>query len=267
MDFSWAFIYGFIQGVTEFLPISSSGHLALIPFFFKLEDPGVVFDLVMHLGTALAVIIYFNKEVLRVIRELIAIVAKRDFENTAFTQNFIISTFFSFVLILLIKNLAFMYGRDPLVIGINFIIFGLLMYLADKKLSKNIDLIEQKNFKYSALIGLAQSLAVFPGVSRSGMTLTMGRYLGLGRVEASRFSFMLSLPVIVGSIIFKIPDILSGSAMNVDTAIMLWGILFSFIFGIITIHFFMKLIAKIGLKYFGFYRIIVGSILIYLSVS
>jgi undecaprenyl-diphosphatase len=265
MDFSWSVFYGFIQGVTEFLPISSSGHLALIPYFFELKDPGVLFDLLMHLGTAIAVILYFHKEVLRLIKETILLLVKRNLKETVFVQNFIIATIASFVLILLIKDLAFEYGRTAKIIGFNFIVFGILMYLADRKESKNVDLTSQSKLKKALFIGLSQSLAVFPGVSRSGITLTSSRYLGLGRVEASRFSFLLSLPVIVGSIIFKIPDIMGGSIENVSYPIMVSGIFFSFFFGLITIHFFLKLIAKIGLVYFSIYRILIGLFLIYLS--
>lgn len=267
MGILWSFFYGLIQGISEFLPISSSGHLALIPYFFELKDPGVVFDLMMHLGTAIAVILYFYKEVLRLIREFYLIVFKRDFLNTVFFQNFICSTFFSFLLILLIKDLAFAYGRTSLVIGFNFIFFGILMYFADqRKIKESLDLTQTSNFKKAMLIGLSQSLAVFPGVSRSGITLTSSRFLGMNRVDASRFSFLLSLPVIIGAIVFKIPEILEGSASSASFEDMFYGVFFSFVFGIVTIHFFLKFIAQVGLKYFSFYRIIVGALLIYMGM-
>lgn len=265
MDFYWSIVYGFIQGVTEFLPISSSGHLALIPYFFKLEDPGVLFDLLMHLGTAFAVILYFRKEVYSLILELKKLIIDRDVENTSFIQNFIISTFGSFLLILLIKDFAFDYGRSAKIIGFNFILFGILMFIADKKKNLGVDLTKKRNLKMSLLIGLSQSLAVFPGVSRSGATLSSSRFLGMGRVEASRFSFLLSLPVILGSIVFKVPEILGGSIPHVEVSVMVSGIIFSFLFGIITIHVFLKLIAKIGLVYFSIYRVLIGVLLIFLS--
>ena len=267
MDIYWALFYGFIQGISEFLPISSSGHLALIPFFAKLEDPGVVFDLLMHLGTAIAVILYFHKEVKRLVVECFELFFKRNLEGTIFLQNFAVATGFSFLLILLIKNIAFAYGRNPIFIGINFIVFGLLMYLSDRKKNSGLDLTQQKGFKSAIIVGLSQSLAVFPGVSRSGITLTTSRYLGMSRVEASRFSFLLSLPVILGSIVFKVPEIVSGEATFVPMSIVVIGVLSSFFFGIITIHFFLKTISKIGLKYFSIYRLIIGSILIFLAIS
>lgn len=264
MNQMWAFIYGFIQGVTEFLPVSSSGHLALLPYFFELKDPGVMFDLLMHLGTAIAVIAYFHKDILTLIKEGLDLLLKRDLKNTGFFQNFVISTFFSFLLILIVKKLALTYGRNSLFIGINFIIFGFLMLLSDRVASKGVDLTKKTDLKKSILIGLSQSLAIFPGVSRSGITLTSSRYLGLSRVDAGRYSFLLSLPVILGSIIFKLPEILSGQATYVPFDIIVIGVTSSLFFGLLTIHFFLKLIGKIGLMYFSFYRFLLGGALIIL---
>lgn len=266
MNEFWAVFYGFIQGVSEFLPISSSGHLALIPFFFELQDPGVIFDLLMHLGTAFAVIIYFWKEIKRLIRESFLLILKQDFKSTSFTQNFLMATFSSFFLILIIKDFALVHGRAPLFIGLNFIVFGILMYHSDRKKGGDLKLTQAQNFKYAIIIGLSQSFAIFPGVSRSGITLTSSRYLGMNRLEASRFSFLLSLPIILASIVFKLPDIISGEATPVSFTNIFIGVFGSFFFGLVTIHYFLKLISKIGLGYFSIYRIIIGSILIYLSL-
>jgi undecaprenyl-diphosphatase len=263
----WALFYGFIQGVSEFLPVSSSGHLALIPYFFELKDPGVIFDLLMHLGTAVAVILYFRKEVKRLIIEGLSLVFKRDVVNTVFCQNFLVATAFSFLLILLIKDFALANGRAPVIIGINFIFFGVLMFIADRRVGGDLDLTKVSGFKKAIIIGLSQSLAIFPGVSRSGITLTTSRYLGMNRVEASRFSFLLSLPVILGSIVFKLPEIISGQATPVSISIILIGVISSFIFGIVTIHFFLKVISKLGLGYFSVYRVLVGSLLVYMALT
>lgn len=264
MNEGFAILYGFIQGLTEFLPVSSSGHLAIVPFFLELKDPGVVFDLMMHLGTALAVILYFYKDVLRLAREYLYVLLQKDLQNTVFAQNFFIATLSSFILILLIKDLAFEYGRSPTFIASNLFCFGALMFFSDRSKKSGLDLTESFDWKKSCLVGLSQSLAVFPGVSRSGITLTSSRFLGMGRVEASRFSFLLSLPVILGSIIFKLPEVLSGGATYVSAEIMFIGVFSSFVFGLITIHFFLKLIAKIGLGVFFIYRAILAGILFYL---
>lgn len=266
MNTFWAFIYGLIQGISEFLPISSSAHLALLPYFFELKDPGVIFDLLMHLGTAMAVLLYFRKEVLVLITEFMALLLKRNTKDTVFVQNFLIATLFSFLLILALKKLALTYGRSSLFIGINFIIFGVLMYLSDRLKSKGPNLIENKGHWQAVLIGLAQSLAIFPGVSRSGVTLTAARALGMNRYDAGKFSFLLSIPIILGSIVFKLPDIISGEATYVAPMTIFVGIFSSFIFGLLTIHFFLKLIDKLGLAYFSCYRFVLGAILIYLSL-
>ncbi len=261
----WAVFYGFIQGVTEFLPISSSGHLALIPYFFRLEDPGVFFDLLMHLGTAIAVIFYFNREIKLLISEGILFLKTRAIDKSPYFINFSLATMGSFILILILKKTALSYGRHALFIGFNFIFFGILMYLADRKKPSGTDLTKKLSWKNSLIIGLSQSIAIFPGVSRSGITLTSARYLGMTRLEASRFSFLLSLPVIIGSIIFKLPEIIGGQAVQVDMPVIILGVISSFVFGILTIHFFLKLITRIGLVHFSVYRVIVGALLVYLS--
>ena len=267
MTMSWALFYGLIQGVSEFLPVSSSGHLALIPYFFELKDPGVLFDLVMYLGTAIAVILYFHTELKRLISEAFLFVFKRDTKQTKFFQNFTLSTVVSFILILCLKPIAFQFGRAPIIIGVNFIVFGFLMYLSDRSTSTKKDLTKDKHFLYAALIGAAQAFAIFPGVSRSGITLTMARGLKLSRMQASRYSFLLSLPIIFGSIIFKLPSIIGGEGLQVEPSLIAIGVISSFAFGMVTIHFFLKLIAKIGLVHFAVYRILIGSLLIYFALN
>lgn len=267
MSEGFAILYGFIQGLTEFLPVSSSGHLAIIPFFFELQDPGVVFDLMMHLGTAMAVILYFYRDILKLIREFFNLILKRNFNDTVFIQNFMVATISSFILILVIKDVAFEYGRSPMFIAFNLFVFGGLMFWSDRSDSIGLDLTKKLDLKKSIIIGLSQSLAVFPGVSRSGITLTSSRFLGMGRLEASRFSFLLSLPVILGSVVFKLPEVLKGEATHVGPEIMLIGVIASFIFGLITIHFFLKLIARIGLGAFFIYRALLAAILIFLIIA
>lgn len=263
MNEIWAVVYGVIQGITEFLPISSSGHLALIPKFFTLEDPGVIFDLVMHVGTALAVIIYFNKDIKSMFKEVFSLIKYRNFNTNGFySQNFIISTVSSVICILVLKDIALEYGRSSVFIGLNLIIFGVLMYISDRTKAKAIDLSNRRDFKRSILIGVAQSLAIFPGVSRSGVTLTASRFSRLSRVEASRFSFLLSLPIILASVAYKAPKIFSGEAIHVDLSIILIGTFVSFIVGILSIHFFLKIIAKMGLWIFTIYRVLLGMIIL-----
>lgn len=259
MDKSLALFYGVIQGLTEFLPISSSGHLALIPHLMKVQDPGQIFDLYMHLGTAFSIIVYFWKDIKNIVFYLI----KSPKENWSF--NFVLATTASVILILIIKDISYAYGRTPLVIGISLIFFGILMWAADRfsKTDKSISLFDKLDKKRSLMIGLSQAMAVFPGVSRSGVTMTMGRALNMSLHEASRFSFLLSLPLIFMAC-FKKAYELEG-VLSVDHLSLFIGVFSSFIAGLITIHYFLKFIQKISLGYFAIYRIILGVLVIYFS--
>lgn len=264
MNEIWAIVYGVIQGITEFLPISSSGHLALIPKFFPLQDPGVIFDLVMHVGTAFAVIVYFKKDIGALIREGLEILRHKSLDgHGVFFQNFMFATGVSFISIILIKDIAFEFGRTGTFIGVNLIVFGLLMFFSDFHKAKEVDLVYQRDLKRSFFIGLAQSFAVFPGVSRSGITLTAARFSSLSRVGASRFSFLLSLPIILASVAYKLPAIIKGEAIAVEMSIIIIGVVVSFVVGILSIHFFLKMIAKMGLWIFMVYRVILGIIVLY----
>lgn len=260
----WAIVYGIIQGVTEFLPISSSGHLALIPKFFSLQDPGVIFDLVMHVGTAVAVMVYFRKDLMTLVSEGLDLIQHRDFKQRGlFFQNFMFATFISFISIIVFKDFAFEFGRSGTLIAINLIFFGLLMFLSDFNKSKSIDLLYQRDFTRAFFIGIAQSFAIFPGVSRSGITLTAARFSSLNRIDASRFSFLLSLPIILASVVYKIPAIIKGEALSVDYTIITIGVMVSFIVGILSIHFFLKMIARTGLWIFMLYRVFLGGLILY----
>jgi len=251
-----AIIYGAIQGFSEFLPISSSGHLALIPHVMHIQDPGVVFDLMMHLGTALAVLVYFRKEILIYIKTLTPSLLSISGGTSSqwFSRNFILSTVVSVFFILLwiiIFNLSF---------------FGSLLWFADHKNKKMVltDFAMEKGmqWKLAIIIGAAQAIAIFPGVSRSGITLTAALLLGMKRKEAGSFSFLMSLPIILAGIAKELPDLMN--APNEKVMVLFLGVLTSFLVGFLTIHFFMKLIGSINLKYFAFYRWFVAIIMIVL---
>lgn len=258
MDIVTAIVYGVIQGVSEFLPVSSSGHLALLPYVMETKDPGVFFDLLMHLGTAFAVIAYFYRDILVLLRQGINILKTRDLAANSYFINFAVATVASVFLILLIKDIAFAYGRSQYFIAFNLIFFGILMFFADLKASRDIQLTRDFDWKRSVLIGLSQAIAVFPGVSRSGITITTARASGMGRDEAGRFSFLLSLPIILASVAYKLPAILGGEATYVSAPIIFIGVFVSFVIGFLTIHYFLKLISRIGLGVFCVYRIVIG---------
>lgn len=263
MTYFHAMIYGLIQGVSEFLPVSSSGHLALLPKVMEFKDPGVAFDLAMHVGTALAVIVYFWRDLLTLLDSLISKMKGEDSEHAYFAINLLIATLATLVLVLLLKDFARTYARNPQWIAINLMAFGLFMYLSDL-LARQLPPGEmgRKKSAFKALaIGLAQAVAIFPGVSRSGVTIGLARALKVSRLEAARFSFLLSLPIIIGGFIFEVDELSTSTSVSVGHCLV--GMFFSFVVGISTIHFFMKMISRIGLIYFVVYRFIIAGLVLY----
>ncbi len=267
MNFLEAIVYGIIQGLSEFLPVSSSGHLALLPYVMSIKDPGVVFDLMMHLGTAFAVIAYFREDILRYIKVFNPTLVnfKIGGEDRWFVRNFIFSTIVSVFFIVLLIPLSKM-ARNPWFIIFNLSIFGGLLWYSDWrnfKMEKLHDpMVAKFQLKLAGLIGMAQAFAIFPGVSRSGITLTMALWLGMKRPEAGAFSFLLSLPIIIAGILHETPELVK-SQNSVSFFILITGIGTSFIVGWATIHFFMKLIGKMHLRYFAFYRWVIAAIMAY----
>lgn len=256
-------IYGLIQGLAEFLPISSSGHLAILPSLINFKDPGVIFDLLLHVGTAIAIIVYFHKEVKSIFLQILNIFKTKSLDGSWFVVNFFIATVMSVAFILVFKDLAQTIGRSTDLIAINLIFFGLFMWISDlKKTDESKEMSSRGSMKSAIIIGISQSLAIFPGVSRSGITLTAARSMSISREEASRFSFLLSLPIIIASTIYKLPEILNGSATYVEPINIILAIAISFIVGLLTIHYFLKFIKRIGLLPFAIYRVILGLVLL-----
>ena len=266
MGFLPAFIYGVLQGLTEFLPVSSSAHLALLPSFLSIQDPGIVFDLSMHVGTALAVIAYFRKELKEHTLSLGRIIVKKDIAEGPFVANMILTTFFSIVSILILQQTVLMdYGRNPSLIAFNLAFFGCLMGLVDYTRVADSSISFKKHFtiKHSFLIGCCQALSIFPGVSRSGITLTICRLLKFSRTEATNSSFLLSLPLIIGGFCYKILDI-EDEPLNFYWGELLFGTGISFIVGFLCIHYFLKIMKLTGLWSFALYRILLAIVIVFI---
>lgn len=264
MDLYSAFIYGLIQGLTEFLPVSSSGHLALLPRLLSIKDPGLVFDLSMHVGTAFSILFYFRKEVRMHFQNIKSLIESKFRRKQSYeTINMILVTFFTFVFALVFKPFTEQYGRNSLLIAFNLFFFGIIMFIFDYFSKQNKGIFKNKiNYKISLFYGFAQSLAIFPGVSRSGITLTYSRLLGMERQEATTFSFLLALPLIIAGFILKLPSLLS-SQNTFSLWVCLFGVLISFIIGLVTIHYFLKFIKNIGLWFFSIYRIVLALIIFF----
>ena len=239
---------------------------ALLPHLMQIEDPGVLFDLCMHLGTALAVILYFRDDLYRFIKKIPKLFEQTVTDHDVFyMKNLLISTFISVVAIVILIPVSKL-ARDPKIIIFNLIFFGIVLAVADwfhQKTPHRSDepLRHKLQIKDALIIGLAQALAIFPGVSRSGITLSASFMQNLKREQAARFSFMLSLPIILAGAAMELPKVFKGEGAF-EMAPLLVGILSSFVVGFLTIHFFMKLIARIRLIYFSIYRIIVALIML-----
>jgi undecaprenyl-diphosphatase len=251
-----AAILGLVQGLGEFLPISSSAHLVLIPWLFKWNDPGLTFDIALHIGTLIAVAIYFWKDWLRLITKGLTDVRSR--EGQLFWY-IVAATIPGALVGFLLEKKAETIFREPVLIATMLILLGIVLYWADRKSVKNIEM-NSITFKISLLIGLSQAFAIIPGVSRSGITMTMGLFMGLTREGAARFSFLLAAPIIFGAALVKVPFLISNpSVININFII---GILVSFIVGILSIGFLLRYIQTRNFLPFAWYRFIMGSLVI-----
>lgn len=257
MTYFEAFILALIQGLTEFLPISSSAHLILPSAIFGWADQGLAFDVAVHVGTLAAVVIYFRKEVITLFEALFQSIFKgRNDKESKLAWMLIIATIPACIFGFFMKDIIELYLRSGWVIVTTTLFFAVLLWWADKTSSLTHDEY-QMSWKKSLGIGIAQALAMIPGTSRSGATITFALYLGFTREAAARFSFLMSIPIIAlaGSYLgLK----LVTSSEPVHVGFLLTGIVTSFISAYICIHFFLKLISRMGMMPFVIYRLLLG---------
>ena len=265
MDLIQIIILALVQGLTEFLPISSSAHLILVPLVLEWPDQGLVFDVAVHLGSLCAVLAYFRREVVAMIvawcRSLVGGASTSDSRLAWWV---ILGTIPAVLVGFLFKGVVETELRSPWVIAIATIVFGLLLWVADLRKSKSRN---ESQLKLSdvVVIGCFQALALIPGTSRSGITMTAGLLLGLTRQSAARFSFLLSIPIIFASGTLQTVDLLQSSQLVDWRALFLAFVLSSLSAGI-CIHLFLDLIEKIGMLPFVIYRLLLGALLIGLLV-
>lgn len=265
LDWIQITVLALIQGITEFLPISSSGHLVLVPNLFGWPDQGLAFDVAVHLGTLLAVVIYFRQDVWLMSRDwTTSIITRQPTSNSRLAWWVIFATLPAVAFGLFLNNGIEESLRDPLIIAATTIGFGALLWWSDVK-GKQIRDEYSLRFKDIMIIGFAQALALIPGTSRSGITITAALMLGLTREAAAKFSFLLSIPIILGAGLLKTKDLLE-STDPVQWNAMLGGFAISFISAYIVISLFLKWINKIGMAPFAWYRFALGALLIYLFI-
>lgn len=257
-----AIILGVIQGLTEFLPISSSAHLNLFPWLLKWQSMPDSFDVALHVGTLLAIVVYFFKDWIKLIVGGYKQVVKKEktIEGKIFWQ-LVIATIPAGILSLILDKISSKIIGDNLnlkmiLIAIALIVMGILLYWVDKN-SKSIVKYEKITLKQSILIGISQALAAaFPGVSRSGITMTVARWLKIDRESAAKYSFLLATPITAAAVIFSLGD-------WALTSLSFWiGVVTSFIVGILVIKFLLNYLRKESFKVFAIYRIIIGLIII-----
>jgi len=256
-----ALILGIVQGLTEFLPISSSAHLNIFPWVFGWDKISESFDVALHLGTLLAIIIFFFKDWIKLIKGgYNQIVKRKDTIDGKMFWYIVLATIPAGILSLILDKISDKLIGDNLnvemlIIALTLIIMGILLYIVDKN-SKSKTRYERISFKQSFYIGLSQALAAaFPGVSRSGITMTVARKMGIDRESAAKFSFMLAAPITAAAVIFDLGEFTFGLPFII-------GVLASFIVGALIIKFLLNYLKKGSFKVFAIYRIIIGLIVI-----
>jgi undecaprenyl-diphosphatase len=263
MNLIHAIFLGLLQGVTEFLPISSSGHLALVEFFLGIEEAGLAFDVALHLGTLLGVLIYFRRDFFMMLTALInPQVLGEEARNQRFLALYIVlGTIPAVVAGYFLKDVAETIFRSPFIIAASLAGAGLLLLLADKA-GKHLRDMKSIGFVDVALIGLFQAFALIPGVSRSGITMTAGLMRGLNRMSAIRFSFLLSVPVIFGAGVYNLPDIIRQGSEPGQLGFYLVGFFAAAVSGYLVIAFLLRFIQSHSFAVFVYYRFLMAGIVL-----
>ena len=260
-DTMQALILGIVQGLTEFLPVSSSAHLNLFPWIFRWDKISESFDVALHLGTLLAIVLFFYKDWIRLIRGgYNQVVKKKNTVNGRMFWYIVFATIPAGILSLVLDKISEIIVGDNLnvemlVIAITLIVMGIILYIVDKKAKSTV---KYKNItlKQSMLIGMSQAIAAaFPGVSRSGITMTVARWLNVEREAAAKYSFMLAAPITLAAVIFDLNNFTLGLPFII-------GVLSSFIVGVLIIKFLLNYLKKGSFKIFAIYRVIIGIIVI-----
>lgn len=283
MTFLQLLLIAVVQGISEFLPISSSGHLILIPYLTDLPDQGPQIDVAVHVGSLLAIIVYFFKDVLVLARGGFASIGLAGTNPNAPAERklfwwIVLGTIPAVVFGLSIKmglfnsfaetvfGIAVVDGdlmgsiRFTDLIAVNLIVYGILLGIADW-LGKEIKSFEDMSWRDGLIVGLAQALAIIPGTSRSGVTMTAARALGYKRVEAARFSFLLSIPAVAGAGVLIVPEIMeAGAGLALDAFIA--GVL-TFVSALLTMAFLMNFLKKASMMVFVIYRVALGLALLW----
>jgi len=256
-------VLALVQGLTEFLPISSSAHLILVPYLTGWTDQGLAFDVAVHVGTLSAVVIYFRKEIRRMFSAWLVSLNGEHTQDSKLAWGVLIATVPAGLAGLVFGDIISAYLRTSLVIAGTTLLFGMVLWYADRFGTRQRDEYSL-SWKDIVIIGCAQAIALIPGTSRSGITITAGLMLGLTAPAAARFSFLLSIPIIL----------LAGSRQTLlylevanagEMKDLVYGAIISAFSAYLCIHFFLKLLERIGMTPFVIYRLLLGAVLLYIA--
>lgn len=264
MPISHAAFLGMLQGLTEILPISSSAHLLLVPILLGWGESGLAFDAALHLGTMIALTVYFRRDIADLAANFFSACRRRSWQTPSERLPLIIVAASVPAAVLgtsLDDTIEAMFRTRPSLTAVLLIAFGLLLAAADAVGTKQGKM-DRIDLTRGMVIGLAQSLALIPGVSRSGITITAALFLGFSRETAARFSFLLSLPIVFGAAILKLTELIGGGIPPEEGGALLVGILSSAVFGYAGVAFLLRFVKGSSLSLFVWYRVIVGAILL-----
>lgn len=255
MDYSQAILLGIVQGITEWLPVSSSGHLALLQNFFGIYPP-VLFDILLHIGTLIAVLVYFRNDIISLARGVITFDRKN--EQFRLALLILLASIPTAIIGFTFKDFFESMFGNTLYIGISLLITGAVLFTTRNAAGKL-----ELNPKIAFIMGIVQGLAVAPGISRSGMTISAGMLLGVDREKAARFSFLLFIPAILGATLFEARDM---SVLGADLGPTIAGTIVSAVVGYMAIGALLKIIRKNMFSAFSYYCLLLGLVVITLSL-
>lgn len=260
MNILQALLLGLVQGFAEMLPISSSAHLVLIPWLFRFPDPGLAFDVALHVGTLAALVGYFWREWLDIGGSLIKLARERVVTSRAqkLAILLVIASVPGAIFGILLGSYAESVFRSPLLVALALVILGVILWYADHH-DRGARKTEQISRLDALQIGFAQAVAIIPGVSRSGATMTAGLFLGIERSDAAKFSFMMSAPIIAGAALVKMKDLAPNMLVSVNFWVAMVGALVS---SLLAIGFLLRFVRKHHFDIFVYYRFALAAIVL-----
>lgn len=258
-----AIILGLVQGLTEFIPVSSSGHLILAHKLLGITETGLTFDVALHLGTLSALIIFFYKDIVQLAGALF-----KKSSQTRLAWLLVVATIPAVIVGVLLESLAESSFRSIRLVAVNLILVGFVMILAERFATKiaqptNINNVSKRQ---AITMGLVQAAAIVPGISRSGSTISAGLFAGLSREAAARFSFLLAIPITGGAIIKVLLEDTALTRISQEGDIFIAGIITAFMSGLFAIRFLLRYLAKHPLNVFAYYRFALGSLVLLMSL-